>query len=306
MRKSTILLAGAIVGVSGGGLWLAAQLQEERAQNASLRREVEAARLELQQAVTAAAAAGPAGKPAGGGETQAAAATRTNSAPASPPEASVAANQTGPAARLIKNPEFQKALRAQQRASIEFLYQDLPKTFGLAPEKAALVFDQLTEQAMQGFLNAPPDQKLAVEAKLDELLGFDSARRLDEFRESLPSRNEVGSLRASLANVGQSLREDQVEPLTAIVRAEQTRLQQQIQRHRETDRVEGYDTRTVTLTNAANFKILEQARPLLSEAQFAALEAHYRNQRAMSEALAETTRLQIEDQLLDAQAAGLR
>jgi hypothetical protein len=164
----------------------------------------------------------------------------------------------------------------------------------------------LTEQVMQGFLSAPQNEKLAVEARLDELLGYDSAKRLDEFRESLPSRNEVGSLRASLATAGQFLRDDQVGPLTAIVRAEQKRLHQQIQRHLETDRVEGYDTKTVSLTNAANLNILEQSRPLLTDAQFAALEAHYRNQRAISEALAETTRLQIEDQLREAQAAGLR
>ena len=301
MRMSTIVLAGALLSVSGVTVWLGTQLQGERAQNAALRRDIAAVQMELRFATSAAEKREhPVNR-----ENPPALAIKAGATPLAPRPAQ-ASDRTDPAARLIKNPEFQKALRAQQRASIEFLYQDLPKTFGLTPEKAALVFDQLTEQVMQGFLSAPPAEKLAVEAKLDELLGYDSARRLDEFRDSLPSRNEVGSLRASLANAGQSLRDDQVAPLTAIVRAQQTRLQQQIQRHRETDPVEGYDTRTVTLMNAANLEILEQARPLLTEAQFAALEAHYRNQRAMSEALAETTRLQIEDQLRDAQAAGLR
>jgi len=203
---------------------------------------------------------------------------------------------------LLENPEFQKSMRARQRAVIEFAYRELPRALGLSPEKASLVFDQLTEESMHQMHGATEAQKQAIETQLIELLGYDGVKRLEEFRAAIPSRAEVNNLRSNLASMGQPLRDEQIEPLLAVVRAQQQRLDREMRQHRETDPPQGYDVEGSRLMNAANSRILEDSRAFLTQQQFAALESYYRNQRDISEAIAKTTQMQIEQLNRDAQA----
>ena len=157
-------------------------------------------------------------------------------------------------------PSIAKALRAQQRALDRVpRRENLPTTARLRardrPTRVVRPTDRSSARC-SGFVerSARPGIGGSSAESCDERTSAMTAlRRLDEFRDSLPSRNEVDSSARS-SRTPSSLRDDQVEPLIG---------------HRPCGAVRGcsrscrsigsriggrYDTRTATLTIAANLK----------------------------------------------------
>jgi hypothetical protein len=302
VRKQTSVLAILLTAVSGGALWLAIELSVERERNASLLARLDSAHEAMARAngasqskVSVASEAPPVPR--------ALPASLTDAPRAVENPAAVAAREwPREQQRLLQNPDYQLAARAQQRAGIEFTFRDLPKALNLSPEKANLVFDLLTDQAMHRMQGDREEDRLVDDARFTDVLGFEGAKRLEEFRAAIPSRAEANSLRSSLASAGQPLRDDQFDPLVAIVRAEQERFDKEVHEHLERDQPQAYDVKSAELRLAANQRILEASQTLLTSAQYSTLEAHYRNQRQLSEAMSRMMSLQIEQSIRDAQA----
>jgi molybdopterin biosynthesis enzyme len=127
---------------------------------------------------------------------------------------------------------------------------------------------------------------------------------LHEFRSTLQSRAEVSSVRSELAMSTDPLREDQVEPMIAVVDAELQRMNQEI-RNLAASAEQISDVKRSELAIAANQRIVEAAVPILTSVQLAALKDLYRRQRVQMEAQAELNRLQSEEEIVDSKAVAL-
>jgi hypothetical protein len=298
MRKSMLALSAALLLTATGSAWLWSQWNSERARNRELQSRLDV--LVREQLVQHSASRSPAGLAPD--ETSA----LPSQAPPSAPARVVDKVQDDPWSReqrLMQDPQYQAAMRRQQRSLIEFSFRELPRALHLDADQANRVFDALAEQAVHRMLGSTEVQKIADEARLTELLGESGNQQLKEFRESMPSRLEANQLRSTLVDAGAPLREDQFKPLLAVVRVEQRRFQLEVQEHLATDQPQGYDTRTVELRNATNERILRASQSFLTASQFTTLESYYRNQRQISEAVAATATLQIEQSIRDPQVA---
>jgi len=192
--------------------------------------------------------------------------------------------------RLLKNPEYRRAFWIRQRVMFEEAFHDLPKALGITSEQADRLLDLLAEQRVRQFesqFGRYPMQELRArnEAELAELLGPSNAIRLQEYRSMQEGRAEVNSVRNELARGSDPLREDQFDPLLAVVNVELQRLNQEIGAlgpPRPGGDPES-ETRRVELTVAANQRIVDAARPLLTSTQLAGLQDLYRRQRQQME-----------------------
>lgn len=216
--------------------------------------------------------------------------------------------------RLMTNPEFRRALRNQQRQVIEAEFRDLPRLLGLSPDQANQLFDLMAEQGvkiLEAQWRRPEEGKSRQtyrevrsqnEAELTEFLGPSNMSRLQEFRSTLQSRSEVDSVRNELARSSEPMREDQVEPMIAIVNSELQTMKQELMAAgvAEFGGISGdpiADSRRSEAAIAANQRIAKAARTILSGTQLAALEDLYRHQRLQMEAQGEMSRLRTEAML---------
>jgi len=212
--------------------------------------------------------------------------------------------------RVIKNPEFRRATHDKTRVMLEDDFRDLPKILGLSPEQAERLFDLLAEQQVRTldirWLKPEPGKTVSDAyqeararnaAELTEFLGASNMIRYQEFRSTLPGRMEVNSVRTELARGPEPMRESQFDPLLAVVNVELQRLNQEISDLGPRG-VPGSDpageTRRVELTVAANQRILDASRPILSSTQYAGLEELYRRQRMQMESEDTLNRLRTE------------
>jgi hypothetical protein len=317
MRRSNIVLLAALLASSGSALWMWQQLRAERDANSVLRGRLTAL---AQHSMTAAApleAAAPA-------------------PPAATPEArtTIAVAQTAPAnspasqddidtrqRRLLKDPEYLKALRVQHRQSIEFQFRQLAEILKLTPEKSAALFDLLADQSVdsavlqwqrpatkeesRAFRSAMEERDRKAEAELEMLLGAPSMTRLREYRETIGSRMEVNRLRSELSGGAEPLRDDQFDPMLGIVVAEQQRMHRELQDYYATGpTADGTNSIQTEFLIAANQRIVESAKSILTKAQLTAIEDMYRRQRAQMEAQDAITRIQFEEMKRSKREAG--
>lgn len=215
-----------------------------------------------------------------------------------------------PEPRLMKNPEFRGALRDQNRVLFEQELRDLPKELGLSAEQSERLFDLLAEQRIRLLetqwqgpeAGKPPmsnfqDARARNREELANFLGPSNMIRYEEFRSSLQSRAEVDSVRTELARGTEPLREDQVDPFIAVVNTELQRLDQEVRDVGPVDPMRpdpAAEARRVELTVAANKRIADAARPILSSAQLAGLQDLYRRQRIQMESAGTLNRLRLE------------
>lgn len=211
--------------------------------------------------------------------------------------------------RLVKNPEFRAALLDQNRVGIEQEFRDLPKALGLSADQTDKLFDLLAEQQVRSietqWVKYEPgspagnrqDGYTRNREELAGLLGPSNMIRYDEFRATLPGRVEVNSVRNELARGPEPLREEQVEPFVAVVNTELQRLEQEVRDSGPPDPMRtdpATYSRQVALTIAANQRIVDAVRPLLSVAQLAGLKDLYRRQRLQMESASTLNRLRTE------------
>jgi hypothetical protein len=321
MRKSTLLLSAALLSTAAASSWLWRQLNDERALTLDLKNRVAALeRPRKQLPVTADAPAAVTELPAA--RTSKAMTETRPSVPVSAPPANYYPGQYQQ--RLLKNPEFRQALRNQQRVAIESQFRDLPKVLNLSPEDADRVFDLLAEQSvrlieLQGRGPWSPDEgqsrqdshrelRKQNEAELAQLLGGPNLNRFQEFRSTLQSRAEVDSVRNEMALGTEPLREDQVEPMVLLVNSELQRMNQEL-RDLGMSQTAGVSAEQILeetrseLAIAANQRIIDAARPILTSTQLAALKELYRRQRLQMEAQTEMLRLRADAAINYVQAA---
>jgi hypothetical protein len=201
-------------------------------------------------------------------------------------------------------------MHSQQRVLLEGDYRDLPKLLGLSAEQSDRLFDLLAEhqvRAMDARWRKPEggqslndyfrEMREKNAAELAEFLGPSNMIRYQEFRASLEGRAEVNSVRSELARGWEPMRENQYEPLLAIVNVELQRLNQEIDDLGPRG-IPGSDPATEArrseLTIAANQRILDGARTILSGAQLASLADLYRRQRLQMESQDALNRLRSE------------
>jgi hypothetical protein len=300
MRKSTLALSCISVVTASLAIWLWQQQQARPPLGLDTKKP--AARLECHDSPTLAGepmpttAAVPALKPVNAMNT---------AMPVMPPG-------YGPAAesRLIKDPEFRGALRNQNRVLLEQELHDLPKVLGLSVEQSDRLFDLLAEQRIRVLetqwqkpepgktqMNNFQDARARNKQELADFLGPSNMIRYEEFRSSLQGRAEVDSVRTELARGTEPLREEQVDPFIAVVNTELQRLEQEVRDVGMSDPMRpdpAAEAKRVELTVAANQRIADAARSILSSAQLAGLQDLYRRQRLQMESAGTMNRLRLE------------
>jgi len=307
MLKSTVPYV-ALAATTLASIWLWIQWRDEQAANQDLlarvtllERRHEPAAVPVEVAAAAPATAVPAAR-----------AMNLELTPDVPPPASDPNYFRDSRQRLLKNPEYRRALLARQRLGVEAELRDLPKYLNLSPEMADRLFDLLAEQEVEKIelqggwpANRQADQTLPTmtselrarqEAELSRLIGERNLAQLKEYNSTLESRLEVDQLRAELARTSEPLREDQLEPMLALVTAENQRADQELRDRSGSQAAPppGFSPANPELAVAANKRIVEAAAVVLSSEQLAAVKDFYRRQRIQMETQSDLTRLQSE------------
>ena len=307
MHKSTVVLCGISIVAIAASFWLWRQWQHEQSLNAGLEDRVAALHcpgLPLESGRARPAMTGPILVPTP---------RRQKSSQAEVSTGTFTAGFPGDfQQRLMKNPDFRKAMRVQQRLDLEQTFRDLPRALGLSAEQANALFDLMSEQgvkileaqwekALDGKSRRAEYEKIRDQndAQLAKLLGPSNMIRLNEYRASLPSRSEVDTVRNELARGPEPMREDQVDPMVTLVNAEVQRMNQELRDVGPASSdgstvdptINGRRTQIVVATNQ---RILDGSRSILTSTQAAGLEQLYRRQRQQMESQDEMTRLQVE------------
>lgn len=314
MRASTIVLTCLSVAATASAMWLGQQLSEERARSDALSADLAAMRrlsapLSAVTDIARPSSNAPPSQPAAGLAPPPTVATQFDAGPNSAPPGARGREFNEARRQLLGNPEYHQAMRMQQRVMIEQRYRDLPKALGLSPEKASQVFDQLADDMMQNFDGRErrgsmqsdgsqlwfDQQRGREDSAMTKLLGADGMLKLQDFRESQLSRSEVRMLGTELVGSPDPLREDQMEPLFNVMYTEQKRLQQEW----NDLSMSGVDGSKLAANRsdaaiAANERIVDSARSLLTGTQLAALKEMYRRQKMQMESQDEMNRLMKE------------
>ncbi|HLA74274.1 MAG TPA: hypothetical protein VK624_22425 [Steroidobacteraceae bacterium] len=318
MRKSTILMLVIMLAGAASAATLWQQLRVERDTNAALHARLTA--LEHDSAAVATSVSKPAVPlPA---EPDVPRAMKTVAEPPSAPSPPAAQfDYMRQQQQLLKNPDYRKALRDQRRQYLEFSFRDLAKVLNLTPEKAAAVFDLMADQFVESMnlrwqaqrpagnavgrdlQRVAEERQRKADEDMERLLGAANMTRLQEFRETLSSRTEVNMLRNELSAGPDPLRDDQYQPLLDIVHAEEQQMNRELQELYAGDPTasgKSHDTIQTELAVAANRRIVEAAKSILTSEQLATVQNVYRRQRAQMETQNTLSRLQMEARIRDA------
>ena len=286
MRKSELLLTLALVASAALMAWLWNELHAERSRSAELSTRLSSlpAPIATREAATptpAPAAASPAVA------TSAANFAATLSARVEPSEQEQAeASQR----RMLQQPEYREAWRAQQRLNCSLRRENVIRLLGFTPEEADAVVEIAIDRQLiwmerpRQKLKSPGVEQLYEqdkredEAKLRELLGEEKHARFQEYMESRSTRIQVDELRPKFTGVDM-LREEQVEPLIAALHVERTRLNAEQQEYRRSgDSDFSPDSRQssereLEILKAAYERMHTAAAPVLSGSQLKRLDA---------------------------------
>ena len=145
---------------------------------------------------------------------------------------------------LLEDSDFRKARIAGIRSNVQLRLANLPRDLGLSPQEADAVFNIIAEsQLRQESLvadqlagAAAPDAAAAAElerttqdirnqqkAAMVALLGPERANAVQDYRETVPSRQRASNLTNMLTQAGKPLSDEQSKSLTSAIIAEQRR-----------------------------------------------------------------------------------
>jgi len=204
--------------------------------------------------------------------------------------------------RLLRDPKYYEASRASQRLHFEDRRLELIRVLGVSPAKADEIVDYWIERRLRDEASVPnpaaTDQELRERAdllaqrqheeeeRLRALVGDEMFAKLQEYTASRPSRYRTDQLRARVATGNDALRDDQIDPLIAVLHTEQGRFQQEQQGFVETLDPESVAASTDAqrkvrqqmqeLRDASNRRIHNSAAMILSRQQLAELDAMLR------------------------------
>jgi hypothetical protein len=316
MRRASITLAAlsAALALTSALLWRDRNAERERAdalesQLAAMRRPVEAQATPIQSAAAAGSAASAPG----------ASPTPTPITPEDdrpPPTSSNADTE----ARLLRDPKYREAKRAARRMELTQKFSDYQRLgLQLPPDQGRKLVDfwvdteiehemnrmaaPLSAEEQADFARRHERRRAEEEARLRGVLGDEGYTKYQDFMASRPSRNQVTSLRTQLGPGSNAMRDDQYEPLVAVLHEERTRLERQILEYVESSNF-GADPSLQGLTRAqehvarltaeSHGRMHDGAATILSPQQLAALDAMFERERDIERARGAVLRLQMQ------------
>jgi hypothetical protein len=198
--------------------------------------------------------------------------------------------------RLLRDPKYQEAWRAQRRLNYAPRRENLIRLFSFSPAQADGVIELQLDREIRALEHTPPDdmteqqqrehraREEAAErehqAKLAELLGEDNRLRLQHYMESRPSRMQVDQLRTQL-QATDALQDHQIEPLIAALHEERSRMRRELEELSESldwrgDGVEAqrrYSERHLELLTTSRQALQSSAGAILSGRQLETLDS---------------------------------
>ncbi len=289
MRKSEVLLALTALSSAMISMWLWNELQAERALNA----ELSARASSLPAPVAAPETATPPPVPASASPVVVTSAANFTATPSMHDESSAQADAEEAQRRMLQQPRYREAWRAQQRLNYALRRENVIRLLEFTPEEADAVVEiaidrQLTwiDRSPQKLVTQETAQQLRVlyeqdkredEAKFRELLGDEKHARFQEYMDSRSTRAQVDELRPKFTGAD-TLREDQVEPLIAALHVERTRLQKEQQEYRASTHSDvasnapQYSEHELALLKEAYERMHTAAAPVLSGSQLKRLD----------------------------------
>lgn len=319
---AAIAAISAIVSVN---LWR--ELHAERGQTAQLR-------LDLAEARLAGAASGLPHQPAPANAQQGGARPWTEAGPV-PADAPSAPTVREPAAaerniaqivlsqrEMLKDPEFRAASKAQQRMMLPQMYPGIAEELGLSAEETSKLFDLLAEFQMQQnetmipIVNGEQPDPAAMEEmgrrsqemrrRQDEavasLLGTGRAQQFKDFQETQSARVQASNIARNLQGTGQALSRTQERELTSAFVTEQRREREEMAAMaRNVSMATPADQARMLEQNferqaQRNRRILDAAKPHLSDTQLQSLQETLDQQLAMNRASSRMFQRQREQQ----------
>jgi hypothetical protein len=217
--------------------------------------------------------------------------------------------------KLMEDPEYREAMRAQQRVMLVERYPDLAAVLHLQPEQKERLLDLLADQQVRGMSNGPPfsgdgtpldenqmrefqeriqAQQRDSQAELTALLGSSGMQQWSEYQNSLGARMQVRQLRSTLEAVGEPLREDQAQSLITAMTAEAQRRNAESASNAQstaamtrsvdaTDRTAAFE-QMLQRTEQYNKRVHDAVAPYLSSQQLASFDASQDRQLVMQRA----------------------
>ncbi|HEY4368484.1 MAG TPA: hypothetical protein VGN07_14705 [Steroidobacteraceae bacterium] len=320
MNKAIFTLSFTTLAFGATTLYFKEELRDERDRFAALQTH-ETAEPPPTPATTTAQVVAP-------GEWQQSAAPVTASRPALIPTPSIAPPLAAPVNRmtgnfamvqldlsrkLLEDPEYREAMRAQQKIMLLERYPDLGASLHLQPDQQERLIDLLADQQMRAMTNAPPvrtdgqppdensmrewnaqmqKQQRDNQAELAALLGDDGLQQWSEYQSTLGARMQVRQLRTVMEAGGEPLRDDQVQSLvTAIANEDQRRNAERVniqsaalaQPADSTDRTAVFE-QMLQRTEQRNKRLHDAVAPYLSSQQLANFDASQSRQLQMQRA----------------------
>ena len=216
--------------------------------------------------------------------------------------------------KLMEDPEYREAMRAQQRIMLLERYPDLAAVLHLQPDQKERLLDLLADQQMRGMSNGPPfradgtpldenqmrefqeriqAQQRDNQAELTALLGNSGMQQWAEYQNSLGARMQVRQLRSTLEAVGEPLREDQAQSLITAMTTEAQRRNAESGNNAQSavmarsgdpmDRVAAFE-QMLQRTEQYNKRVHDAVAPYLSSQQLASFDASQDRQLVMQRA----------------------
>lgn len=303
MRTPVIVLSVAFVASSASALWLWRELRAERALNAEL-----SASTRPQRSAHAVVAAPP----------RVPAPTVPSPAPAVVSAVSEQASGTTPRQvqgteadwqayqrRLMSDPKYREAWKAQQRLNYAPRRANLVRVVGLTDEQAEAIVELTVDlesrwqERVGEISNADFErEQRALDENLQAMLGDTQYARYQGYMETRASRMQVDRLRTQLDGAN-SLRDDQVEPLISALHAEQAQMKSDIQEYRQSLDWDGdvaqtwrqFYERQAEIVKAAHGRMHTSASAILSPAQLHSLDTMLQRDLARLEAEAKVNRV---------------
>lgn len=242
MKSSALGLAIAAIAFGASTIYLAVQLNDERAQAEKVAATMAAlnARIaELEKAREHRFAASG----AFGGDALAQGGMPMTPPPPPPPgkdEAKTDAPEgvTFSATLPPRSEAFEKMMRTNMRANNKRLYADVGEKLGLSKEDTTKLLNMLTEQQVDSFarmretnVSDPTERRQAMEdarredqAELESFLGASKAAELRDYQDTIPARQEMDQLTRQLEGADATLTEDQQKRMLAALIEERKRV----------------------------------------------------------------------------------
>jgi hypothetical protein len=317
MRKTTLLLAAGLWLFALLSLWLHLRMQDQVAENAELRAQLDRSQ---RATVTPAAASVEAQRrvlpPKRGTRAAKEVVPATDSTQTfRVPPAGALETRMSVERRMLQQPKYREAWRAQQRLNYAVRRENAIRLLAFSPEQADALVELEIERHLRAFERSPPNpmsqehleeqtaleekDELEYQTKLRELLGDDGRAQYQEYMESRATRMQVDRFRPRFTGAD-AIRDDQVEPLIAALHVERAQMQKALREFRDAlalERSSGewqrFRDREIEELKAAHERMHTAVAPILSSSQLETLDGLLKAELARTEMQHRLRRMQV-------------